>query len=67
MTYQRVIIQKYGGPEVLKSIEETTLPEPKPGEVRVKILKTSANFTDVMIRKGKYPEVKEKPPFACSI
>ena len=64
MSYQRVIIEKYGGPEVLKSIKETTLPEPKTGEVRIKVLKTSANFTDVMIRKGKYPEVKEKPPFA---
>ncbi len=28
------------------------------------ILKAGANFTDTMIRKGKYPEVKEKPPFS---
>ena len=64
MSYQRVVITRFGGPEVLKMIEETELPEPKPGEVRVKVLATSAAFTDVLIRKGTYPDVKEKPPFS---
>ena len=64
MSYQRVVITKFGGPEVLKMVEETELPEPKPGEVRVKVLVTSAAFTDVWIRKGTYPDVKEKPPFS---
>lgn len=63
MSYKRIIITKFGEPEVLKLIEESALPEPKKGEVRVKILKASANFTDIMIRKGKYPDVKNKPPF----
>lgn len=45
-------------------VEENALPEPKPGEVRVKVSKTTANFTDIVIRKGKYPEVKTKPPFS---
>ncbi len=62
MPYKSIIIEKFGGPEVLKTIE-SDLPEPKAGEVRVKILHASANFTDIMIRKGKYPDVKEKPPF----
>ncbi|MEE4347429.1 MAG: medium chain dehydrogenase/reductase family protein, partial [Paracoccaceae bacterium] len=39
------------------------LPEPGAGEVRVRVLVTSAAFTDVMIRKGMYPDVKDKPPF----
>lgn len=64
MGYKRVVITEFGGTEVLKMIEETKLPEPKPGEVRVKVLVTGAAFTDVMIRKGKYPDVKEKPPFS---
>lgn len=64
MSYKRVIITGFGGPEVLKVVEESELPNPKPGEVRVKVLATSAAFTDVMIRKGKYPDVKEKPPFS---
>ena len=64
MGYKRVVITKFGGPEVLKMIEETQLPEPKHGEVRVKVLVTSATFTDVWIRKGTYPDVKEKLPFS---
>lgn len=64
MGYKRVVITKFGGPEVLKLVEETSLPEPKAGEVRVKVLVTSAAFTDVWIRKGTYPNVKEKPPFS---
>ncbi len=64
MSYRHVVITRFGGPEVLKMIEETELPEPKPGEVRVRVLVTSAAFTDVLIRKGAYPDVKEKPPFS---
>lgn len=64
MSYKRVIITKFGGPEVLKLIEETNLLEPKSGEVRIKVLVTSAAFTDTWIRKGTYPDVKEKPPFS---
>ncbi len=64
MSYKRVIITGFGGPEVLKMIEEPKLPEPNPGEMRIKVLVTSAAFTDVMIRKGKYPYVKDRPPFS---
>lgn len=64
MSYKRIVITKFGGPEVLKVVEEASLPEPKSGEVRIKVQATSAAFTDVMIRKGKYPDVKEKPPFS---
>ena len=64
MSYKKIIIEKYGGPEQLKLVEEPNLPEPKANEVRIKVLYTSANFTDIMIRKGMYPEVKEKPPFS---
>lgn len=64
MTYKRVIIREFGPPEVLQIIEEPHLPEPKPGEIRIRVLATSAAFTDTMIRKGVYPNVKEKPPFS---
>jgi NADPH:quinone reductase-like Zn-dependent oxidoreductase len=64
MTYKRVIIREFGPPEVLQIIEEPHLPEPKPGEIRVRVLATSAAFTDTMIRKGVYPNIKEKPPFS---
>lgn len=64
MSYKRVVISEFGGPEVLRVVEEPSLPKPKSGEVRIRVLATSAAFTDVMIRKGKYPDVKEKPPFS---
>lgn len=64
MSYTRIVITAFGGPEVLKAVKEETLPEPAASEVRIKVLATSAAFTDVMIRKGKYPDVKDKPPFS---
>ena len=64
MSYKRAIITGFGGPEMLKIVEEAALPEPKPGEVRIKVLAASAAFTDIIIRKGKYPDVKDKPPFS---
>ncbi|MEC9491943.1 medium chain dehydrogenase/reductase family protein [Flexistipes sp.] len=63
MSYRRLEITKCGGPEVLRIVEETSLPEPAKDEVRVKVLATGAAFTDIMIREGMYPEIKQKPPF----
>jgi NADPH:quinone reductase-like Zn-dependent oxidoreductase len=37
MRYERVIVTRYGGPEVISLIEED-LPAPQPEEVRVKVL-----------------------------
>ena len=64
MSYKRIIITKFGDPDVLKIVEETALPEPKPGEVRVRVMATSACFTDTMVRKGIYYDLKKKPPFS---
>lgn len=63
MPYTRVRLKAFGGPEMLELETVPRLPEPGPGEVRIRVLVTSAAFTDVMIRKGMYPDVKEKPPF----
>jgi NADPH:quinone reductase-like Zn-dependent oxidoreductase len=51
MPYTRVIMKAFGGPEefVFEAVPE--LPEPGPGEVRIRVLVTSVAFTDVMIRK----------------
>ena len=64
MACSRIIITQFGGPEVLQAIEETSLPEPQFGEDRIRVLVTSASFTDTMNRKGKYPNLKQKPPFS---
>ena len=38
------------------------MPSPGPGEVRVRVLATSVQFTDVMIRKGNYPGLARQLP-----
>ena len=64
MSYKKVILNEFGGPEVLQVIEENTLPEPGPGEVRIKVSAASATFTDTMVRKGIYYGFKETPPLS---
>ena len=58
---RRIIVPRYGGPDVMTVIEEP-LPEPGPGEVRVKILVAGVGYPDVLIREGAYPG-GPKPPF----
>ncbi|MDJ0824652.1 MAG: medium chain dehydrogenase/reductase family protein [Rhodobacter sp.] len=64
MANTKVLLTGFGGPERLQLVTEPDLPQPGPSEVRVQVLAASASFTDVMIRKGLYPEVKARPPFA---
>jgi len=58
---RRVVLQRFGGPENLEIVEDA-LPEPGDGQVRVRVLAASVQFTDVIIRRGEYPDLKEKPP-----
>jgi len=64
MSYKKVILNEFGGPEVLQVVKENTLPEPGVGEVRVKVLAASATFTDTLVRKGIYYGFKETPPLS---
>jgi NADPH:quinone reductase len=63
MPYTRVRLNAFGGSDQLELETIADLPEPGAGEVRIRVLVTSAAFTDVMIRKGMYPDVKDRPPF----
>ncbi|MGA8707142.1 MAG: medium chain dehydrogenase/reductase family protein [Steroidobacteraceae bacterium] len=63
MAWQHVCISRYGGPEVLQLVEEPAIPEPGPGEVRIKVLAAGTGFTDTMIRRGRYPDFKGPLPF----
>jgi NADPH2:quinone reductase len=61
-TQQRVVmLQRFGGPDGFAVVEQP-VPEPGPGEILVKVLAASVQFTDVILRKGQYPDLKEKPP-----
>jgi NADPH2:quinone reductase len=47
-------VHQFGDANQLK-YEEVALPEPKAGEVRVKVSATGLNFTEIYSRKGLYP------------
>ena len=64
MENNRIVISKFGEAEVLQKVSEKQLPKLQKGQVRVKVLVTSACFTDTLIRRGLYLGVKEKPPFS---
>jgi NADPH2:quinone reductase len=59
---KRVVVERFGGPEVLKVIEEDA-PQPGAGEVRVKVLAAGVSFTDSQLRAGTYLPGAPKPPF----
>ena len=58
---KRVVVDHYGGPEVLKVVDEAD-PRPGQGEVRVRVLAAGVSFTDALIRAGTYLG-GPKPPF----
>ena len=63
MGFRQIVLRDFGGPEQLQLHTVEALPEPGPGEVRVKVLSAGTGFTDTIIRQGQYPGVKTKPPF----
>ena len=63
MTWRHIRIARFGGPEVLELTQEARVPEPGPGEVRIKVLAAGVGFTDTFIRRGRYPDFKGPLPF----
>ena len=63
MAWQSIRISRFGGPEVLELVQQTGVPEPGPGEVRIKVLAAGTGFTDSFIRRGRYPDFKGPLPF----
>jgi NADPH:quinone reductase len=60
MRHTRIIVTQYGGRENLHAVEEEC-PEPKDGEVRVKVLAAGVSLPDVMAREGIHPETPRVP------
>jgi NADPH:quinone reductase-like Zn-dependent oxidoreductase len=60
MRHTRIIVTRYGGPDALQVIEEER-PDPKPGEVRVKVLAAGVSLPDLMAREGIHPETPRLP------
>jgi NADPH2:quinone reductase len=60
MRHRRIVVSRYGGPDELRVVEEEC-PEPKPGEVRVRVLAAGVSLPDVMMREGIHPETPRLP------
>ena len=60
MRHTRIVVTRYGGPEALQVLEEER-PEPKGGEVRVRVLAAGVSLPDLMMREGVHPETPPLP------
>ncbi len=60
MNHTRIVVTHYGGPDALRVVEEER-PEPKDGEVRVRVLAAGVSLPDVMMREGIHPETPRVP------
>jgi len=58
---RQIWITKAGPPEVLQ-VKEAPDPEPKAGEVRIRVEASGVNFADILGRLGLYPDL---PPIPC--
>jgi NADPH2:quinone reductase len=54
VTSHAIQVEKTGGPEVLQLVDRE-VPEPGPGQVRVRAAAAGVNFIDVYFRTGLYP------------
>jgi NADPH:quinone reductase-like Zn-dependent oxidoreductase len=57
---KQIWIPKIGEPEVLE-LREAPDPEPKAGEVRVRVRASGINFADILARMGLYPDSPKLP------
>jgi len=60
MRNTRIVVTHYGGPDALRVTDEE-LPEPGPGEVRVRVQAAGVSLPDVMAREGVHPETPRVP------
>ncbi len=60
LRHTRIVVTHYGGPDALEMLEEDC-PEPKQGEVRVRVLAAGVALPDLMAREGVHPETPKVP------
>lgn len=56
-----IMIDAYGGPEVVRMRSDVPVPMPGPGEVQVRVASAGINFMDVHTRQGKYRDSRTYP------
>ncbi len=60
MKRTRIVVTHYGGPDALQVIEDEC-PEPRRGEVRVKVQAAGVALPDLLMREGVHPETPALP------
>jgi NADPH2:quinone reductase len=60
-SFCRYVFDRFGGTEVLRLRRDESLPTPAPGEARIRIEASCVQFTDTIIRRGKYPDAGQPP------
>ena len=60
MKNKRIVVTQYGGPDSIRLVEEEC-PEPRRGEVRVRVLAAGVALPDIMARQGIHPETPPVP------
>lgn len=58
--YKRIVIANHGSVDVLNTVEEA-IPEPKSGQVRVKVLAAGIGYADIMAQHAGYPLAPKLP------
>src|SRR5262245_63923832 len=57
---QHVVVNRFGGPEVLEIVEDE-IPQPGPGTVRVRIMAAGLSGADLLMREGVHPRTPRIP------
>lgn len=60
MTMKAILIEQLGGSEVMQ-LTDQPIPTPAPKQVRVKVEAVGLNYSDIMIREGRYLQRTELP------
>ena len=58
--HTRIVVTHYGGPDALQVVEDEC-PEPKAGEVRLRVLAAGVCLPDLLAREGVHPETPRVP------
>ncbi|MEJ8569987.1 NADPH:quinone oxidoreductase family protein [Microbaculum marinum] len=61
MTTMKAIVVREFGPLGTAKLEDMPVPEPKDGEVRIRVAAVAANFVDTLVMEGKYQFLPERP------
>jgi NADPH:quinone reductase len=55
-----VLLRRFGGPDVLEIVEVAT-PQPKPGEVLIRVRAAGVNFFETLIRRNRFAMIPKLP------